>query len=145
VAKEAGIKASRRPGVRSLLDNVTRKRPTVSRVASQSLAMATKETGDQRSAGWTARYNRRGRAESADRMSRRGIGVSDGQDREAPPFSTIPADARDNESCQEYSQSLRQDADDTSVNLGTSSDYPTGVREPEPVSQTRGGASYAPV
>ena len=91
MAREAGIKASRQPGVRSLLDNVTRKRPTVSRVASQSLAMATKETGDRRSADWTARYNRRGRAESADLMPRRGMGVSDGQDREAPLFSAILA------------------------------------------------------
>lgn len=103
--------------------------------------MATKETGDRHSAGWTARYNRRGRAESADLMPRKGMGVSHGQDREAPTLSTIPADARDNASRQEYSQSLRQDADDTSVNLGTSSDYPPGVREPEPVSQKRGGAS----
>jgi hypothetical protein len=68
-----------------------------------------------------------------------GTGVSDGQDKETPIDLFISVDERDNASRQEYSRSLRQDVDDANVNLGTSVDYPYGVRKPESTSQQRDG------
>jgi hypothetical protein len=141
VARETGIKKTRLLDVRSFLDNVAKGCPTTLWAASQSLAMATKEIGDRSSEGWTTRYNRRGRVKSADPISLRDKGALDGQNVGAPHLPNIPADERGSEPRQEYSRSLKQDDDDTKVNLGTPYGYPNGVREPEPVSHKGDGAS----
>lgn len=141
MAREASMKTTRQLNVRSPLDNVIEGCPTVPRIASQSLAMATKEIGVQSPAGWTTRYNRGGRVESTDPMSRTDMGASEGQGEDAPIISFTPVDERGNEPCQGYSRSLKQDVDDANVNLGTPYGYPPGIREPEPACYKGDGAS----
>ena len=117
--------------------------PTMLRAASQSLAMTTKETDVRRLEGWTACYDGRDRAELPETTSRSGVVVSDGQEPTTPDITGwFSGSEHGNEPGKGYSQSLRQGADVTYVNLGTLCSYPdNGIRVPEPICCTGGGAS----
>jgi len=82
--------------------------------------MTTKGTDVQRLKGWTARYEGRDRAELPEVTSRMDVAVSEGQE-SATPNSTgrFPGSEPGNAPGKGYSQSLRQGADVTYVNLGT--------------------------
>jgi RNA-directed DNA polymerase len=139
MAKRASINTIRQFSVRSLFDNAVKEHLTVPRTASQNLAMATREIGVRSSTGWTTRYKGKDRVESMSSVSRTDTEVSLGQDKETPANLFISIDERDNASRQEYSRSLTQDVDDANVNLGTSRDYPSGIRKPESTSHEKDG------
>jgi len=104
------------------------------RAASQSLAMTTKETDVRRLEGWTAYYEGRDRAELSEATSHLDVAVSEGQESITPDITDrFPGSEHGNEPGKGYSQSLRQDADVTYVNLGTLCSYlDNEIREPEP-------------
>ena len=124
----------RRRAVWSLLDNVAEASPTMPRAASQSPAMTTKETDVRRLEGWTACYEGRDRAELSDALSLRSKAVPFGQESITPDITDrFPGSEHGNEPGKGYSQSLRQDADVTYVNLGTLCSYlGNEIRVPEP-------------
>ena len=104
------------------------------RAASQSLAMTTKETDVRRLEGWTACYEGRDRAELSDALPLMGKAVPLGQELITPDITDqFPGSEHGNEPGKGYSQSLRQDADVTYVNLGTLCSYlGNEIRVPEP-------------
>ena len=105
--------------------------------------MTTQETDVRRLVGWTARYEGRDRAELSDAFPWMGKAVSLGQESTTPDITgRIPGSEHGNEPGKGYSQSLRQDADVTYVNLGTLYSYlGNEIRAPEPTCCRRGGAS----
>ena len=96
--------------------------------------MTTKGTDVQRLEGWTACYEGRDRAELSDALPLRGKAVSGGQESTTPcRTGRLPDSERGNEPGKGYSQSLRQGADVTYVNLGTLCSYlGNEIRVPEP-------------
>ena len=64
-----------------------------------------------------------------------------GQGTGTPSIPDSPADARGNEPCQVYRQSLRSHDDATYVNVGTVASSPSGDGQPAPSCSRRGGAS----
>jgi len=82
--------------------------------------MTTKGTDVQRLEGWTARYEGRDRAELLEVTSRMDVAVSEGQESVTPDNTgRFPGSEHGNAPGKGYSQSLRQGADVTYVNLGT--------------------------
>jgi len=96
--------------------------------------MTTKGTDVQRLEGWTARYEGRDRAELLEVTSRMDVAVSEGQESVTPDNTgRFPGSEHGNAPGKGYSQSLRQGADVTYVNLGTLCRcLGNEMREPEP-------------